>query len=73
MLFGKKKKETVTVTGMSCSHCEQTVEKGVSLIAGVAKVKANAEGNSVAVFYKGDAPDMNAVKAKIVDLGFEVG
>ena len=73
MFFAKQKKEVLTVKGMTCSHCEQAVEKGVGAIAGVSKVKANAAGDAVDVFYKGDAPDMAAVKAKIVELGYEVG
>lgn len=73
MFFAKQKKETLSVMGMSCSHCEQAVEKGVAAMSGVSKVKANAAGNSVDVFYKGDAPDMAAIKAKIVELGYEVG
>ena len=40
MLFGKKQ-EKITVKGMTCSHCEQTVEKGLAGIEGVVKVKAD--------------------------------
>lgn len=71
MLFGKKK-ETLKVTGMSCSHCEQSVEQGLADIGGVLKVKADADANLVDVFYKGDIPDLGAVRQKIVSLGYEV-
>ena len=70
MLFGKKK-EALAVQGMSCSHCEQSVEKGLADIDGVVKVKADAEGDVVEVFYKGDTPDMDVVRQKIVALGYE--
>ncbi len=70
MLFGKKQ-EKITVMGMSCAHCEQTVEKGLVGIEGVAKVKADSNANSVVVFYKGNMPNMTIVRQKIVDLGYE--
>ena len=71
MLFGSKK-ETVVVKGMTCSHCEKTVVDGVGDLDGVSKVKASAGADRVDVFYKGDAPDMEQVKKKIVELGYEV-
>ena len=71
MLFGRKK-EAFTVRGMSCSHCEKSVVDGVGEIDGVAKVKADADADRVEVFYKGDAPDMVAIRNKIVELGYEV-
>lgn len=70
MLFSKK--ETLAVQGMSCSHCEQAVEKGVAGLTGVAKVKADHKKGQVAVFYKGEPPDMEAVKKKVVELGYEL-
>jgi len=70
MLFGKKQ-EKITVMGMSCSHCEQTVEKGLVGTEGVVKVKADSKSDSVVVFYKGDMPNMAVVRQKIVDLGYE--
>ena len=71
MLFGSKK-ETVVVKGMTCSHCEKTVVDGVGDLDGVSKVKASAGADRVDVFYNGDAPDMEQVKKKIVELGYEV-
>ncbi|MFT5369384.1 MAG: copper chaperone CopZ [Candidatus Latescibacterota bacterium] len=70
MLFGKKQ-EKIAVMGMSCSHCEQTVEKGLAEIDGVVKVKADSGADSVVVFYKGDVPDLKVVRQKIVSLGYE--
>ncbi|MGA1199729.1 MAG: heavy-metal-associated domain-containing protein [Candidatus Latescibacterota bacterium] len=70
MLFGKKQ-EKITVKGMSCSHCEQTVEKGLEGTEGVVKVKADSNTDSVVVYYKGNMPNMTVVRQKIVDLGYE--
>lgn len=71
MLFGKKQ-EKITVKGMTCSHCEQSVEKGLADVDGILKVKADADADSVVIFYKGDVPDLNKVHQKVVDLGYEV-
>jgi copper chaperone CopZ len=72
MLFSRAKKEALAVQGMSCSHCEQTVVNGLQDLPGVKKVKADHEQNQVEIFYKGEPPDMEAVRKKIADLGYEV-
>ena len=70
MLFSKK--HTLVVKGMSCGHCEQNVEKGLSSLDGVRKVKADHEKSQVTLYYKGDPPEMEAVKVQITELGYEV-
>jgi len=71
-LFGKSQKETLAVEGMSCAHCERTVETGLKEVAGVAKVRADHKKGRVEVSYKGQAPDWGAVRQKIADLGYTV-
>jgi len=72
VLFRKSKK-MIVVKGMSCSHCERTVENGLNGIEGVVKVKAEFESDSVVVYYKNNEPDMNELSQKIVSLGYELG
>ena len=72
VLFRKSKK-TIVVKGMSCSHCERTVENGLHGINGVVKVKADFESDSVVVYYKNDEPDINELRQKIITLGYELG
>ncbi len=72
MFFSNKKKETLAVQGMSCTHCEQTVEKGLQDLPGVKKVKADHTQNQVEISYRGEPPDMESVRKKIVDLGYEI-
>ncbi len=72
MFFSKTKKETLVVQGMTCSHCEQTVEKGLRELPGIEKVKADHKQNQVVISFKGDTLDKEAVRKKIVDLGYEV-
>ena len=70
MLFSKR--ETLEVKGMTCGHCEKTVEQGLQEIPGVRRAKADHTQDRVKVFFKGDAPDLEAIREKIVDLGYEV-
>lgn len=72
MLFGKSQKETLAVEGMSCTHCERTVESGLKDIAGVAKVRADHSKGQVEISYRGQAPDWDAVRQKIAELGYTV-
>ncbi|MSS71030.1 MAG: heavy-metal-associated domain-containing protein [Candidatus Latescibacteria bacterium] len=72
MGFGKSQKETLAVEGMSCAHCEHAVESGLKDIAGVVKARADHGKGQVEIFYKGQAPDWDAVRRKITDLGYTV-
>ena len=70
-LFGKKVK--LAVTGMSCEHCEHTVEKNLAEIERVTKVKADHEKNVVTVHYKGERPSFDEVTLRVKNLGYEAG
>lgn len=59
---------TLTVTGMSCGHCEQTVEDALGEVAGVESVSADNEADTVTV--EGDA-DLDDLVAAIEDAGYE--
>ncbi len=72
MLFEKSLKETLSVEGMSCAHCEHAVESGLKSVAGVTKVRADHKKGQVEVYYKGQPPDREAVRGKIVELGYSV-
>ncbi|WP_058991851.1 heavy-metal-associated domain-containing protein [Haloarcula sp. CBA1127] len=40
---------TLTVEGMSCGHCEQTVEEAIEALAGVQGAKADKDAGQVSV------------------------
>ena len=69
--FGSKKVE-VEVKGMSCGHCEKTVEEGLGQLSGVSGVKADHASDRVTIKYKGECPTVEDVKTKMADLGYEV-
>ena len=60
---------TISVKGMSCGHCESSVERNVAKLHGVEEVKANFKSETVSL--KGQEIDLNEVRDTINDLGYE--
>ena len=60
------------VTGMTCSHCEASVEKAVSAIDGIKAVQANAAKGEIKV--KGELTEdvVSKLKAAVSEAGFSV-
>jgi len=58
---------TLTVEGMSCEHCEQSVADALSDVEGVTDVSVDLEGESATV--DGDA-DADALVAAVEDAGY---
>jgi copper ion binding protein len=58
---------TLTVEGMSCEHCEQSVADALGDIDGVTAVRVDREGESATV--EGDA-DASALVAAVDDAGY---
>lgn len=59
---------TITVEGMSCGHCEQTVEEALNGVSGVTAASADNEAEQATV--EGDA-DVDALVAAVEDAGFD--
>lgn len=53
--------QTITVEGMTCGHCEQTVEDALNEVAGVTDVSADREAEQVSI--EGDADTDELVRA----------
>ncbi len=67
------KKETFTVTGMTCGHCEARVNKAVADLDGVARVDASAANDSVEVtLRRGAALDRDTIAKTIQEAGYLV-
>ncbi|MCU4802744.1 heavy-metal-associated domain-containing protein [Halobacteria archaeon HArc-gm2] len=60
--------ETITVEGMSCEHCEQTVEEALEGVDGVTDVSVDREAETATV--EGDA-DTGSLVAAVDDAGYE--
>lgn len=67
-------KETMhlTVDGMSCNHCVQSIKKAVCALAGVQEVDVDLAGKTVAVVLDPSRVSPQNVKDAIEDQGYEV-
>jgi len=63
---------TLNVEGMSCMHCVNAVQKSVGSLPGVDKVDVDLAGKKVAVVYDADKVDVDKIKTKIDDAGYQV-
>ena len=60
--------QTITVTGMSCEHCEESVETALKDVAGVTSVHVDRDAEQATV--EGDA-DPSALVAAVEDAGYD--
>lgn len=59
---------TITVEGMSCSGCEQTVESALEELDGVTSATADSDANTVTV---DEDVDVDVVVGAIEDAGYD--
>ncbi len=64
--------ETLRVTGMTCGGCENAVKRAVGKMAGVSAVEASHQGQRVTVSFDAAEVSLDAVKARIAALGYQV-
>lgn len=64
-------RKTISVTGMSCTGCEQNVENALEAVAGVSHVEADHESDTVEVDVTDDAADED-IHAAIEQAGYDV-
>ncbi|NLM09714.1 MAG: copper chaperone CopZ [Clostridium sp.] len=62
----------LTVDGMSCSHCENSVKKSVGDLKGVDGVKVDLKGKKVFVEYDADKVNLETIIETIEDQGYDV-
>ena len=61
----------INVEGMMCGGCENRVQNALQTIDGVEKVIANHKNGTVTVTLN-KSVDVNIIKEKIQDIGYEV-
>jgi len=59
---------TITVTGMSCEHCEQTVREALQAVDGVTNATVDREAEQATVE---GADDPGVLVAAVEDAGYE--
>ncbi|RKD89270.1 heavy-metal-associated domain-containing protein [Halopiger aswanensis] len=60
--------QTITVEGMSCEHCEQTVEEALEDVEGVSEATADSDAETATV--EGSA-DPDALVGAVEDAGYD--
>lgn len=60
------------VEGMTCDHCEQSIQKGVGELKGINLVEANHEDSTTKVIYDPSKTDEKAIIAAIEKRGYTV-
>jgi len=63
---------SISVTGMKCGGCENTINTALSAISGVISVKASHQAKQVDVEFDPDKTDVEALEDAIIDAGFDV-
>lgn len=67
-----KRKTKLTISGMTCAHCELTIENAVVNLKGVEKVKASFGKGEVSFVYDEELVDLNNIKSIINTLDYKV-
>ena len=70
-MFNKKIKKVITIEGMMCDHCKMKVEKTLSELDGVSKVKVNLK-DKTATIYSTKSISNNDIKNAISKLDYKV-
>ncbi|MCU4744454.1 heavy-metal-associated domain-containing protein [Halobacteria archaeon AArc-m2/3/4] len=60
--------QTITVKGMSCEHCEQTVEEALEALDGVTSATADHDAEIATVE---GATDSNVLTTAVEEAGYE--
>jgi copper chaperone len=62
----------LTVQGMSCAHCVNSIEGALGKLSGVEKAKVSLKEESVSVIYNENEVTLNQIKETIEEQGYEV-
>ncbi len=68
----KLKEQTLPVTGMTCASCAVRIEKGLKKIEGIEEAIVNFALERTSVTYNPAQTNIDEVKKKIQDLGYDV-
>lgn len=71
--FDKKgvEKKSFSVEGMTCGHCQKSVEDGLNSIEGISSVKVNLKKERANIVFDPQAVTLEVVKKKIEELGYK--
>ena len=70
-MFNKKIKKVITIDGMMCDHCKLKVERALSELDGVSKIKVNLK-DKTATIYSTKSISNDDIKNAISKLDYKV-
>jgi copper chaperone len=62
----------LNVPSISCNHCKMAIERAVAAVDGVSRVEVDVVDRSVDVLFDPSRTDLQAVKAAVVEEGYEI-
>ncbi|XP_067853253.1 copper-transporting ATPase 1-like [Heptranchias perlo] len=62
---------TISVEGMTCNSCVQTIEQQIGKLQGVCKIKVSLESRNAAIVYNPEFQTPESLQEAIDDIGFE--
>lgn len=60
------------VEGMTCDHCEMSIQKGVNELEGIAEVEANHQDSTTRIVYNPSKTNPEKITAAIEKRGYHV-
>lgn len=70
--FNKENKIKLKVKGMTCAHCELTIEEGLKELPSVKDVQASFSKGTVIVVYEDKEPSKDDLEETLKDLGYSL-
>lgn len=63
---------TFKIEGMTCGHCQRSVEKALQSLAGVERVQVDLEAQEAAVTYNPTMVTVEDLKKAVAEAGYKV-
>jgi copper chaperone CopZ len=60
------------IEGMTCDHCEESIQKGVIALAGIDSISANHQDSSAFVRFNASETNLDKIVEAIEGRGFQV-
>jgi copper chaperone CopZ len=60
------------IDGMTCDHCEASIQKGVTALAGIDSISANHEDSTAFVRFDTTKTNLKEISEAIVQRGYKV-
>jgi copper ion binding protein len=64
--------QTISVAGMTCGGCVNSVTRAIKALPGIASVEVSLEQKSANVLFDESQTTLEAIRAAVIDAGYEV-